>query len=317
MMFSKTLAPDDEQFSSILIVGASGFLGSNILLALQSHGNCVAHSSVHKIKCPGINSVRADLRIRNSALELVQKINPVLVINCAALANIEYCERDPGLAFRLNTEMPIELANGCSNVGAQFVHVSTDAVFSGEMESYNIGDTTNPINVYGTTKARAEESIMETLPSGLIIRTNIIGWSPTGSRSLLEFFVHSLLKESTCNGFFDSFFRPIAAQNFWPITRDWLGTHKTGIMHAFGSELISKYEFGCRVARSLHADPNLVVPTSMEKNFETNARGKSLNLLPSDVLNPDLIDIDCSLTQLQKLANSGYQESLKQILGTR
>ena len=315
-MFTVTPTPNQDDSSLILIVGASGFLGSNVLLSIQGHSNCVAHSSSHKIRVPGIRSVQADLRLPNSALELVRQINPSLVINCAALANIDQCEQDPELAFRLNTEMPNELAIGCGNVGAQLVHVSTDAVFSGEFDFYNIEDSTSPINVYGKTKARAEEIIMKSLPNALIVRTNIIGWSPTGSRSLLEFFVRSLKKEETCGGFYDSMFRPIAANNFWPITFEWLRNNKTGITHAFSSELISKYEFGCRIARQFKFDPQLIVKTSIEKGFEKNIRGKSLNLLPSDVHDPDLLDIDSALVQLQNLAKSGYQKSLELILET-
>jgi dTDP-4-dehydrorhamnose reductase len=315
-MLPITPTPSYDDSSLILIVGASGFLGSNILLSLQSHSNCVAHSSLHKIKVPGIGSVQADLRLPNSALELVHQINPSLVINCAALANIDQCEQDPELAFRLNTEMPNELAIGCRDVGAQLVHVSTDAVFSGEFDFYKIEDITTPINVYGETKARAEEIIMKSLPNALIIRTNIIGWSPTGSRSLLEFFVRSLKKEETCRGFYDSMFRPIAANNFWPITDDWLRNNRTGISHAFGSELISKYEFGCRIARQFNFDPQLIVRTSIEQSFEKNVRGKSLNLLPSEVHDPDLLDIDSALAQLQNLTKSGYQKSLKLISET-
>jgi len=315
-MLAETLTPSHGDSNLILIIGASGFLGSNILLSIQKRSNCVAHSSLHQIKVPGVKSVQADLRLHNSALELVHRIHPSLVINCAALANIDQCEQDPELAVRLNTEMPLELAIGCENVGAQLVHVSTDAVFSGELDFYNIEDMTSPINVYGETKARAEEVIMKSLPNALIVRTNIIGWSPTGSRSLLEFFVRSLSKEETCGGFYDSMFRPIAANNFWPITYEWLRNNRTGISHAFGSELISKYEFGCRIARQFNFDSQLIVQTSIEQSFERNVRGKSLNLLPSDVHDPDLLNIDSALVQLQNLAKSGYQKSLGLVLET-
>jgi len=313
-MFTVTPTPNQDHSNSILIIGASGFLGANVLLSIQSHSSCVAHSSLHKINVPGIRSVQADLRLPNSALELVHQISPSLVINCAALANIDQCEQYPELASRLNTDMPNELAIACGNVGARLVHVSTDAVFSGEFDLYNIEDKTSPINVYGETKARAEEVIMKSLPNALIVRTNIIGWSPTGSRSLLEFFVRSLTKEEACEGFYDSMFRPIAANNFWPITHEWLRNNKTGISHAFGSELISKYEFGCRIARQFNFNPQLIVQTSIERRFEKNVRGKSLNLLPSDVHDPDLLNIDNALVELQNLAESGYQKSLELIL---
>jgi dTDP-4-dehydrorhamnose reductase len=148
----------------------------------------------------------------------------------------------------------------------------------------------------------------------MVVRTNIIGWSPTGSRSLLEFFYNSLLRSEPVKGFADSYFRPISANNFWPLVSEWLPSTTGGIFHAFGSELISKYDFGCRVAKAFNFDPNLVSSTSLESESPLNVRSKSLNLSPSHVNEEALLDIDRSLKVLSKLSLSGYREKLSQLL---
>ena len=308
------MSEDDSDKPLVLIVGASGFLGANVLLGLQETYRCVAHSSSSMMKGEFFDNIISDLRRKNSGVALVEKIKPSLVLNCAALANIELCETNFELAKRLNSVVPGELARGCAAVGSKYVHVSTDAVFGSSTQAIEPLGIVSPINNYGRTKAAGEESVLNCLPSAMVVRTNIVGWSPRGSRSLLEFFYNSLLKGQPVEGFEDSYFRPISANNFWPIISEWLATTTGGIYHAFGSELISKYDFGCRVAKAFDLNPNLVSSTKMETEFPLNLRSKSLNLAPSPLGMAVLLNIDKSLSGLSKLALSGYREKLRHLL---
>ena len=308
------MSKDNYDKPLVLVVGASGFLGANVLLALKKTFRCVAHSSTYKINSKQFDCIVSDLRHNNSATALVEMVKPSLVLNCAALADIDLCETNFELAVRLNSVMPGELAQGCAAMGAKLVHVSTDAVFGSSVLPVEPLSIVSPMSNYGRTKAAGEESVLNCLPSAMVVRTNIIGWSPTGSRSLLEFFYNSLLRGQPVKGFEDSYFRPISANNFWPIISEWLPSTTGGIFHAFGSELISKYDFGCRVAKAFNLDPNLVSSTSLESEFPLNVRSKSLNLAPSHVCEEALLDIDRSLTVLSKLALSGYREKLGQLL---
>jgi dTDP-4-dehydrorhamnose reductase len=300
-----------------LIVGASGFLGANVLLALQDKFQCVAHSSSKRIEGANFSGYALDLRKPKSALSMVRKIKPALVINCAALTQIELCESNFELANRLNSLVPAELAAGCAEVGAKFVHVSTDAVFRSSDRPIEPETEVNPINNYGKTKAAGEELVLSNLPSSTIVRTNIVGWSPTGTRSLHEFFFNRLQSNQSVKGFQDSYFRPITANNFWPIVNHWVPESSGGIFHAFGSELISKFEFGCRVAQVFNLDPDLVIRSKMEDEHTQSLRSHSLNLAPSKIINNSLLDINLSLTELRNLAESGYRERLHQLLFSR
>ena len=308
--FSST---NDKQDSNILIIGASGFLGSNILLGLEGKQKCWAHSLTRRINLAGTKGIQVDLRTPKSATELLGNLRPSLVVNCAALANIEACEREPELAKRLNADLPAELAKGCRALGAKLVHVSTDAVCDDARDICEVTSIKSPKNVYGYTKASGEDLVLSILPTALVIRTNIIGWSPTGTRSLLEFFLSALVRKQQVNGFHDSLFRPISACNFWPIVSEWLRDEKFGVMHAVGSELISKYEFGCRVAHAFDFNSDVISRTSINESDLGRLRGRSLNLRPSEIRESDLIDIDLALRDLRILSESGYRERLSQI----
>ena len=311
---SKFTRPGAIVKPTALVIGASGFLGSNVLLSLLDEFDCVAHSSSLRVESDLYQTVTRDLCITNAGIELVQEVNPSLVINCAALADVEICENNYELALRLNAIAPGELATGCERVGARFVHVSTDAVYSSTIEISDPHTKVNPINNYGRTKAEGEIRVLEASPSSAVVRTNIVGWSPTRVRSLFEFVYNALSQNQLVHGFQDSYFRPVSASNFWPIVRPWVFGTTGGIYHAFSSQLISKYDFCCRVASVFGFDTNLITPVDMSDNSGSSIRSKTLNLRPTNIDDVGLIDIELALEQLYLLSRTDYRERLRRII---
>ncbi|WP_201274551.1 dTDP-4-dehydrorhamnose reductase [Mycolicibacterium sp. CH28] len=101
-----------------------------------------------------------------------------LVVNCAALTNVDDAEADPDAAYAINAVGPENVAHACARVGARLVHVSTDYVFSGEQRHpYDIGDQTGPLSVYGRTKLAGERNVLAAMPDATIVRTS---WVYTG-----------------------------------------------------------------------------------------------------------------------------------------
>ena len=105
-----------------------------------------------------------------------------LVVNCAALTNVDAAEGDPEAAHAINTVGPGNLARACGGSGAHFIHVSTDYVFGGgshpdRRRSYEISDATAPLNVYGRSKLAGEQAVHAALPGANVVRTS---WVYTG-----------------------------------------------------------------------------------------------------------------------------------------
>ncbi len=101
-----------------------------------------------------------------------------LVVNCAALTNVDDAEENPDAANAINVAGPEHIAHACGRVGAQLVHISTDYVFGGEQRHpYDVGDQTGPLNVYGRTKLAGELTVLAALPDATIVRTS---WVYTG-----------------------------------------------------------------------------------------------------------------------------------------
>ena len=100
----------------LLVVGASGFLGANLVLAARDDIDVVAHASSAPVVASGVEPVVADLRAAGSARGLVGDVGATLVVNCAALADVDRCEDEPDLGRLLNVDLPGELAEACARL---------------------------------------------------------------------------------------------------------------------------------------------------------------------------------------------------------
>lgn len=274
-----------------LVLGAGGFLGSWIAEALMERGveGLTLHTgtrrSVMGRSLVGATATSADLTDASAISELLERSDPRLIVNCVALADVDRCEREPELADVLNHRLPVRLARWVAERGATLVHVSTDAVFDGSDGPYDTSATPRPLNAYGRSKLAGEVGVLDACPTATVVRTNIVGWSPTGTRSLLEYFHGRLTRGEPAPGFNDVFFRPLPIQRFWPTCENLLAGGMSGLLHATGPELLSKYEFGVLVARTFDLDPALVVPTRVADAGLVAERALELDVLPT--LRPD------------------------------
>jgi dTDP-4-dehydrorhamnose reductase len=149
-----------------VLFGASGLLGRAVVD--QFSGN---EASVDQLQA--LSSNDADLRDRARVGEVVQKSRPDWIILSAAYTDVDGCESNRELAFTVNCDGAANAAQAAREVGSRLLFVSTDYVFDGSKRSpYEITDARNPASVYGASKARAEERLLEILPDVCIARTS-------------------------------------------------------------------------------------------------------------------------------------------------
>jgi len=103
----------------------------------------------------------------------VARLKPDLIVNAAGYTAVDRAEREPELAFQINAEGARNVGRAATAHGARLIHISTDFVFDGERgRPYRPEDTPNPLSVYGASKRRGEEYVLEaTAGSALILRT--------------------------------------------------------------------------------------------------------------------------------------------------
>ncbi len=262
----------------LLITGASGLLGLN--LALHS---AAAHqvTGVQRTPLRGTPFAvrRADLTDLEALPALLDEIAPEAVIHCAALADVDACERQPELAQRLNADLPAALAAWCARQGVRLLHVSTDAIFDGRREGfYTEADAPNPLSRYARTKLEAERRVLEAMPQAIVARVNFFGWSLSGNRSLAEFFFNRLRAGQPVFGFDDVFFCPLFVGHLSALLLAMLEKGLHGLYHVVGGAALSKYDFGLALARQFGFDEALITPRSVEAAGLTARRSHNLRL---------------------------------------
>jgi dTDP-4-dehydrorhamnose reductase len=145
----------------VTIFGASGLLGK--VLMREWRGD----------ELVGLGSGDADIRDANRVREVVVKARPDWIVLAAAYTNVDDCETHPDLAFAVNRDGPVNVAQAANEVGAKLLFLSSDYVFDGNKNlPYETGDARNPQSVYGRSKAEAEVRLLDLLPECCIARTS-------------------------------------------------------------------------------------------------------------------------------------------------
>lgn len=262
----------------LLITGASGLLGANLLLAARAAHQLIAATHRQRIELPGAESIQADLTEPGAAERLIRAASPDFVVHCAAWTDVDGCEAQPARAQRLNADVAGWLAEACARRGTRLIHISTDAVFDGRQGNYSENDRPVPINVYGETKLRGEQAVLAAHPSSTVVRTNLFGWNAQPKLSLAEWFLDRLRRGEPCTGFTDVSVSPLAAHDLAACLLALLPRPLAGVLHVAGREAVSKYQFGCLVAEQFDMPSHLIRPGSVDASGLRARRPHRLSL---------------------------------------
>jgi dTDP-4-dehydrorhamnose reductase len=261
-----------------MVTGAGGFLGSNTAAYLGPHARLIGLNR-NSISLPGFDEVHSvDLLDLNAVLAVVARTRPDVILNTAALASHDACERDPELAHAVNATAAHNIALASASVGAKLIHISTDAVFDGNGGPYSEEDAPEPFSAYGVSKLKGEEAVLSICRDAIIVRTNFFGWSPSGQRSILEFFVSSLRNQTMVNGYTDFVVSSIYVQHLIELIWQVAATENRGVIHIAAREGRSKYQFGLNVADAFGLPNSLILPVESAADDHVTTRNRDLSL---------------------------------------
>ncbi len=297
----------------LLIPGISGLFGLNLAFMYHDAFDVIGTVFSHSIKTDLFTTRVTDLSVKDSGKRLVDEVQPDLIINCAAVANLETSEKQPELAMRLNAELSAELAETARQMDIPYVHLSTDAVFDGKKGNYTESDPINPINMYAKTKAKGEELVEAANPDAILARINFYGWSVSGQRSLCEFHYNNLKAGQKYSGFHDLYYSPMMVADLVDTIMEMVEKELHGIYHVSVAEQLSKYDFGVLLAEKFGFDPSLIESKSW-KDFHFKAeRSENLTMNVSKLMNAlghPLATIDDGLTRLKAQLENGYRQRM-------
>lgn len=155
----------------ILLLGANGQVGHELRRSFSGLGDIVVTTRDGALDGHACCEI-ANLEQPDSLPEIVNRIDPDVVVNAAAYTAVDRAEDEPGLAYLVNAEAPARLAQVCALRGALLVHYSTDYVFDGgSARPYREDDAIGPLGVYGASKLAGEQAIARAEVRHVIFRT--------------------------------------------------------------------------------------------------------------------------------------------------
>ncbi|MDF3819132.1 SDR family oxidoreductase [Leptospira sp. 96542] len=183
------------KFGNILILGASGMLGSALFKVLSDmefevYGTVRTLNLKRFFLDSELSRIVQNVDVLNTddLASLFIKVKPKVVINCVGVIKQLSSSKDPLSVIPINSLFPHRLAQLCMLVGSRMVHISTDCVFDGTKGNYSESDRPDANDLYGKTKELGEISDLEHV---ITLRTSIIGHEISSSRSLVDWFLNS------------------------------------------------------------------------------------------------------------------------------
>lgn len=247
----------------ILICGANGLLGQRLSLMLCTQNDyevlntSVERSYVYDNKLFDYNQL--DITNRSDVKSLISSFQPNVILNAAAVTNVDWCESHREETWKVNVTAVENLAEASRKVGAQLIHVSTDYVFDGKNGPYDETAIPNPLGYYGKTKLASENAILSASIRYTIARTIVLYGSGIGVKTNFALWVINSLKAGKqITVVDDQLGNPTFVGDLAMAIIKAFELKREGIFHVGGGDQLSRYDFAIQAAKVFNLDASLI-----------------------------------------------------------
>lgn len=261
----------------LLITGVSGLSGNNLAYYFKDKYEILGLYNSHPVIIDGIRTEKCDITNKDSIKRTIHEFNPLIILHCASLTNIEQCELNKDIAKKINVLSTAYLIESVMDKDIKLVYISTDAVYDGVRGNFSESDKVNPLNFYGLSKYQGELEVVKKRNS-LIFRTNIFGWNIQDKKSLGEWILDELKAKQNINGFKDAYFSSNYTFEFARVIDIAIQKDLSGVYNCGSADTCSKYEFAQKIAKLFKLNENLIFPISIDEFNSKTKRGKRLSL---------------------------------------
>lgn len=265
----------------VLLFGSNGMLGREL---------AEYFSKFSKYKVIPVDKEEADIVSYDSVFKIIKKYKPDLVINSAALINVEYCEANPLEAYKVNSVGPGNIAKALKEaklLNSILVQISTSDVFGGEKNFFREHDEPRPVNTYGFSKFLGEKILGHELKDGtikyFIVRTN---WLYSKHRkTFVDFIYDNLLEKKQTEIIADQFGVVTWAKDLAESVGDLIknsNKYQSGIYHLVSSfnRRLSRLDIAKEIAKIAKAENKYLKPGKRADVFKV-PRPESVVLINS------------------------------------
>jgi len=244
----------------LLVTGAGGLYGSKLAELAVARNFEVYSCDVQELPVYG-NFVKFDVSNQAVVDEAFEHIKPDVVVHAASLTDVDKCELNKELAWKINVEGTRNIVESANSAGSFLIYISTDYVFNGEKGSYKESDKPDPINYYGLTKLKAEELVKGEAEYFIARPSVIYGSTPAaGKVNFALWLIDTMRKGERVKIVTDQWNTPTLNTNLAEMTMEVVERRLTGTFHLCGATRVSRFQFAEYVAEAFGLDKSLVDP---------------------------------------------------------
>jgi dTDP-4-dehydrorhamnose reductase len=239
----------------LVIIGAGGLVGRTLAVEARGRGREVL--ALTSAQCDVVDPTAPERHVNSGDV----------VINCAAYTKVDQAEADEAAARAVNATGAGNVAHACARAGAEFIHISTDYVFSGDFHGqpprpYEIDDETGPLGVYGQTKLEGEFEVLAAMPNAHVVRTSWIYEGGDGGD-----FVATMRRLAAGDGQVDVVADQVGSPTYvGDLVAALLQVAEGSILHAGNQGHTTRYEQARAVFELVGADPDRVQPVGTDRH---------------------------------------------------
>lgn len=256
----------------VFITGSNGLLGQKLADLFSRSTNyklLLTSKEVHSVFDEEAVPYRMlDTTFKRDVQHAVEEFEPEVIINAAAITNVDLCETERELAWKVNVTSVENLIYAAKLTGSRIVHISTDYVFDGKSGPYNELDRPNPVSYYGRTKLASENVLRTSGVPSVVFRTMVLyGTGIDIKANFALWLIENLREQKPVRVVDDQVGNPTLVDDLAYAVLKAVELRRTGLYHVAGPDLVSRYEFALALANVFGFDKKLITPmkTSMFK----------------------------------------------------
>ena len=244
----------------ILVLGASGYLGSRIYSSISnSYGTFFSNSLVNEFNLCYLDALNLD-----KLSKLLKEIRPVVIINCIGFTDVDDCEKFPEKNWILNCKLPVSIAEICDVNDVKFVHISTDHYLNITNAKLLETDTIDLVNQYSYTKFYAEKMIIKANQNAIVIRANFFHFNFEKPTTFLDKLIINSRNKVITQSYNDVWFTPVSTKTLILYLNKLLELNFSGLINVSSNEVVSKYDFHQTVLDCLNISKDWHRPFSID-----------------------------------------------------
>ena len=264
----------------ILLSGSNGLLGSGLKKFFDL--NKIKYSTIGREECDFKGDIKNNRFVENT----IKKLSPKIFINLAAITDVDYCEVNKDIAYKINTEFPTLVSKTLQSINKDYfvIHISTDQVYDGNGPHKET--SANPLNQYSITKHETEKILNNY--NAISLRTNFFGKSQNRKKlSFSDKIYNSCINNTKIDIFNDVYFSPVSFNTIFNVINILIKKNLHGIYNLGTKEGMSKKEFALYFCEKVKLDTKNIAGNSIDEVDLIARRPKDMRL-NSEKLENDL-----------------------------